>query len=142
MYRIICLVLVALSILFSSTVSAEQTLDQLEAQEVVNRYFDALKQGDTKTVKNLIDGDFLTSQKSLLNNSAYPDHLINIYKDMSFEITGIESFKDGLIAVNTKVLMNKEDLREKRFMLHRAERENTTSNQLYIFAEIDASLTY
>ena len=140
MRRIIYLILVALSIQLTSIVSADQTLDQLEAREVIDRYFDALKQGDTQTIQSLLDGDLLTARKPLLNNPSYSDHLINVYKDMTYEITALKALEDGVLAVDTTIIMNDQESREKQYLLHRAERENTASKQLYIFAEIDADM--
>ena len=140
MRRIIYLVLVALSLQFTSIVSADQTLDQLEAREVIARYFDALKQGDTETIQNLLDGDLLTARKPLLNNPTYPDHLINVYKDMTYEITALKVIEDGALAVDTTIIMNEQESSEKQYLLHRVERENTTTEQLYIFAEIDKAM--
>ena len=140
MRRIIYLVLITLCIQFPSIVSADQTLDQLEAREVIARYFDALKQGDTQTIQSLLDGDLLTARKSLLNNPNYPDHLIVTYKDMAYEITALETLDDGVLKVDTTIAMNDQEARKTQYLLHRAERENTTSKQLYIFAEIDATL--
>ena len=140
MRRIIYLVLVALSLQLTSIVSADQTLDQLEAREVIDRYFDALKQGDTQTIQSLLDGDLLTARKPLLNNPSYPDHLISVYKDMAYEITALKALEDGVLAVDTTIVMNDQESREKQYLLHRAERENTATEQLYIFAEIDAAM--
>ena len=109
MYRIFCLIVVALSIQFSSSVSAEQTLDQLEAKEVVDRYFDALKQGDTGTIQSLLGGDLLTVQKALLDNPTYPEHLITMYKDATYEITALETSQDGYLVVDAKISMNDEE---------------------------------
>ena len=134
--------MVALSIQLASIVSADQTLDQLEAKEVIDRYFDALKQGDTQTIQNLLDGDLLTARKPLLNNPSYPDHLINVYKDMTYEITALKALEDGVLAVDATINMNDQESREKQYLLHRVEREDTASKQFYIFAEIDAELSY
>ncbi len=136
MYRIFCLILVVLSFQLLNIVSAELTYDQLEAKAVVDRYFDAHKQGDTATIQSLLDGDLLTEQKALLNNPSYPSHLINMYQTAIFEITSLETFDDASISVDTKIIINDEESMQATFLLHRAERENTTSHQLYIFAEI------
>ena len=77
MYRVFCLNLVALSLQISSIVRAELTFDQLEAKAVIDRYFDALKQGDTGSMQSLVDGDLRTEQKARLNNPMYPGHRSN-----------------------------------------------------------------
>jgi len=138
MCRIFCLLFFALSVQFSSIVHAELTFDQLEAKAVVDRYFDALKQGDTQTIQSLLDGDLLTEQKALLNNPMYPGHLISMYQVATFEVITLETFDDGSIAVDTNVIIDNEESMHTRYLLHRAPRENTTANQLYIFAEISS----
>ena len=138
MYRIFCLIFAALSLQFSSIASAELTLDQLEAKEVVDRYFDALKQGDTNTIQNLLDGDLLTTQRALLNNPNYPQHLVEMYKDATYVITTTETTGDGYLMVAAEIRLNDEESMQTTYLLHRAARENTASDQLYIFAEIFA----
>ena len=137
--KIIYLALITLCALQINSISAEVTLEQLEAKEVVERYFDALKQGDTGSVQSLLDGDLLTTRKDLLNNPTYPDTLIELYKETSYEITAMETLDDGLVAVDTKVSMNSQESMSKRFLLQRTTRENTTSDQLYIIAEIETN---
>ena len=92
----------------------------------------------TGTIQSLLDGDLLTVQKPLLNNPSYPAHLINMYKDTTYEITALETSQDGYLVVDAKIIMNNEESMHTRYLLHRAQRENTTANQLYIFAEISS----
>ncbi len=137
MYRIFCLILVVLSFQLLNIVSAELTYDQLEAKAVVDRYFDAHKQGDTATIQSLLDGDLLTEQKALLNNPSYPQHLVEMYMDASYEVTSLKLSDDGYLAVAADIRLNDEESTQITYLLRRVERDDTAANQLYIFAEIE-----
>jgi hypothetical protein len=55
--------------------------------EVVAMYFQALKSGDTETVKNLISGKLYEKRINLLeNNQGYPAFLKRLYQGLNFQI--------------------------------------------------------
>jgi hypothetical protein len=66
--------------------------------ELILPFFQALKEGDIKVIKNCIAGREYNSKKTLLEkNVSYPDFLRDFYKDASFKIKKIYYEKGAII---------------------------------------------
>jgi len=82
------LVRVILALLLTSNVWAADTDSlMLEGDVLVDSYFQALKNGDTQTVKSIFGSNLLEKYQDLLDNSMYPQMLIDKYTDSGYSIS-------------------------------------------------------
>jgi hypothetical protein len=66
--------------------------------DTVSLYFEALKNGDTESIKNYIAGDFYEKNKDLLNSSTYSEFLKNYYKGATLQVgDSIQSGNDVIV---------------------------------------------
>jgi len=67
--------------------------------ECVLQFFAASKNGDLKTMKQLITGSFYAQRKTLLEeNAQYPDFLRKHYADTRLQITSMREERGGWVA--------------------------------------------
>ncbi len=111
------IVLIFSTLLTSVQPASAATPEELQAEAVLVRYFDALKQGDTSTLKTLLGGALLKKRLALLNNPTYPTHLINVYKDAQFQITGQQTINNGRIEITATLFLGQQDFQKKTFLL-------------------------
>lgn len=63
--------------------------DQLNPHQTIERFLQALKQGDIETIGRLIDGDYYRQNKQQIdNNPTYSDFLQRYYQNSEFRIIG------------------------------------------------------
>lgn len=93
------------------------TLEEQEAETVINRFFDALVQGDKSTILSLLDGSLLEKRKKLLNNPSYSQYLITRYNTSSFQITNYITLEQNKIAVDTIITLGNLETKKVRFIL-------------------------
>lgn len=63
--------------------------DQSNPHQTVERFLQALKQGDIETIGKLIDGDYYRKNKKQIdNNPTYSDFLKRYYQNSEFRIVG------------------------------------------------------
>lgn len=118
--RELLLIMFCLIILLTGTTAwadEQQTAEQEEAQAVVTRYFDALAQGDTETIKYLLGGKFLQRREKILSNPVYPDLLSELYALAEFEIIRSAPVGNNAIAVDTIITLNPQEIIKTRFLL-------------------------
>jgi len=73
--------------------------NQSQITQVLNDMFEALREGDTTTLRHLFAGEMYQKYKVLLeNNEGYPDFLRTYYKGAAFEITKVVPHSDGFLA--------------------------------------------
>lgn len=73
--------------------------DKGQISQVLNNMFDALRSGDTETLKRLFAGEMYANNKTLLEkNTGYPDFLRNHYQDAIFTVTEISRNGDEITA--------------------------------------------
>lgn len=105
-------------------------LNQLEAQEgpltmekiaeiksqVILPFLEALKNGDTKVLKQLMSEDMYKAKRVLFEqNDTYPDFLRNLYADATFQV-GKTIGQNGYIIAD--VAINFQDGRQRNIKLH------------------------
>ena len=79
------------------------TANALEPNDTVISYFQALKAGDVKSIKNLITGELFDKRKVLLEqNENYPEFLKRHYQGAEFQIKAA-SIKDNNAQINVEV---------------------------------------
>ena len=106
---ILCILLAVLTVTFSA-IDAKAT----GPNDTVLRYFQALQQGDTQTIKDSITGDMSKDIKVILEqNASYPEYLKNVYKGAEFQIKKAD-IQDNDAVITVKV--NFPD-RQKEFVL-------------------------
>lgn len=91
-------ILIALIFLLTTgLVSADVNSIPPEARAVLSRYFDALSQGDTRTLKSLLGPGLLERRIRLLDNPTYPAYLTQTFGQARFEIVGYSETEEGLL---------------------------------------------
>lgn len=115
----------------SSTLSGPET----EAGAVLLRYFDALTQGDTATVRALMGGDLLEKRSRLLDNPTYPTHLINTYGQAHFEINRYNTLDNDTISIDATIFLSPDESIKKRYLLKKELQTNITRSQFLIYEE-------
>jgi len=108
-HKILMAILVA-SLIISANLyctTAAQANEDDQITQVLNNLFDALRSGDTGTLKRLFDGEMYTNNKTLLEqNMEYPDFLRNYYQGAIFTITEITPNGEGVMAGFTVLFTN------------------------------------
>ena len=61
--------------------------NESDATLVVQRYFQALHDGDVESIRGILGGRLLARKERLLSNPTYGDYLRNHYQDLSVSIT-------------------------------------------------------
>lgn len=107
---------------------------QLEAESVVNRYLDALLQGDTITLRSLLGGRLATTRQSLLSNPDYSAHLIQRYQGATVKLRDAFTTGDG-VAVDVEIVLGNHDTLHPRFLLERETHPGDPVPQFYIVGE-------
>lgn len=110
--------------------AASRSGDQLEANAVVNNYFNALTQGDTNAIKSLLGGDLFEKRKRLLDNPTYPEHLINTYSNARLELTNNVSGNDS-ITVDAAITLNSGETMNRQYLL----KKDPSHGQYIIYSE-------
>jgi hypothetical protein len=71
-----------------------------EPSDTVIQFFEASKNGDTETIKQLISGSFYNQRKVLLEeNKGYPNFLRTYYQGAELQINNVVLEKDGTVGV-------------------------------------------
>ncbi|MCP4986426.1 MAG: hypothetical protein GY928_10300 [Colwellia sp.] len=126
---------VAVSVLSSATeqhivkVNSTQSLttEEIEAEAVLNSYFNALVDGDSIEIEKLLGGKFLDKVKRLLSNPNYAASLREIYGNASFEILNMNVKGNNTISIDSDIYFNdKYSMRVRYFMEKPAESTNLT----------------
>ena len=116
MNKILITILVASLIVFANLYcaivaqadeTAEVNIENGQTTRVLNNLFDALRTGDTRTLKRLFAGEMYAKNKTLLEqNAGYPDFLRTHYQDAIFTITEMTPYAEGVMAGFTVLLTN------------------------------------
>mgnify|MGYP001184550214 CR=1 FL=1 len=110
---------VLIFLLSTGLVTAEVNYVPPEVRAVLARYFDALSQGDTRTLKSLMGPGLLERRIRLLDNPTYPGYLAETFGQARFNIVGYSETEEGLV-VDVSILLpggNNDDRLEKRLIL-------------------------
>ena len=83
--------------------------EQLEARIVLVEFLNALCEGNTSMLKQLLDGNLLEKRKRLLDNPLYPEFLSKMYSEARFEIHGYENIGSNRIKIDAKIFLNDEE---------------------------------
>jgi len=88
-----------------------------EARAVVATYLDALAQGDTFTIKQLLGSDYLQQRQSILDNPAYPNLLSARYSVATSRILATQQINQNTMAVDALIELSKQETLQCRFIL-------------------------
>ncbi len=102
-----------------------------EARSIVVTYLDALSQGDTFTIKQLLGGKYLDKQSRLLSNPSYSNMLSKLYSSATSSIVNTEIINQKQIAVDARIELSPQEVIEPRFIISADEQQ-----QLKIVDEI------
>lgn len=102
--------------------------EQQQIVQMLNAMFDALKSGDTGTLKSIFSGEMYEINKVLLEqNTAYPEYLQNYYKGAVFTITEMTPIKKGVIA-DIDVHFNSKQGLKMRLLLEKCDNVDSSEN--------------
>lgn len=107
--------IVSMSWTYALATSATQ--DELEARMVLMRYFDALTQGDTLTLRSLMCGDLLERRSRLLDNPTYPAFLVETNGSARFSLDETEAISPSDMAIEASIIFDQESTALRRFLL-------------------------
>ncbi len=97
----------SLCMLLAATLPARSVAaTDVDARNIVNAYFEALKTGDVATIKIITSGDLLRKRSRLLDNPSYPEHLITAYQSASFVITDVSKIGNDRYSVKATIQLN------------------------------------
>ena len=104
---VICLSVLMICFSFSFSFAKEPKLSQKSIEGIVNNiarpFFVALKNGDTKTLKELMAKDMYEEKKVLFEqNKEYPSFLRRLYRDSDFIIVSANEEGNNIL-VNTVI---------------------------------------
>lgn len=109
--------------------------DEMEAQAVLTRYFDALSQGDTLTLRSLMGGDLLEKRSRLLDNPSYPAFLVETYGSARYSIDNMEIISPTDIAVEASITFDQESTAQRRFLLRKEPSDNGAAGNYLIYRD-------
>lgn len=92
--RVLYLILIFMAFSFNSIEAKAES-----ASDAVIAYFEALKEGDVKTIKQYVAGEFYEQNRDLLEKSTtYPEFLRKYYEGSEFEIIDtVQADKDVIV---------------------------------------------
>jgi hypothetical protein len=117
---------VVLFLLFSSSVlsiamDTAPTSDEALAVASVQAYMDALMVGDVARMRAHLAPKLLAERKALLDNPAYSQHILNAYRNASYEVVDQLWVSSDKVRVDVKIQLNSQDVVHSRFELQRIE---------------------
>ena len=130
-----CTLLIHISTVFSNTLTPEQ----LQAESVVNDYCVALINGDTETIKKLLEKTLLKKRKKLLDNPQYPDILRERYSNSRYVIFGNKLIDENQVEIDVNFVLNEQESFKRRFVLTKGKNPKNVTSQFYIQDEIEVT---
>jgi len=106
-----------------------------DAKAVIQRYFDALIQGDTADLRSLMGGDLIAKRSKLLDNPTYSTHLINTYGQARYKINSYNILGDDAVTVDVTITLSPDETINKRFLLKKAAESDMIAPRLLIYDE-------
>lgn len=129
--NVICLT--AIIIFFNLNVSAN---DQLDAACIIDKYFQALREGDTRTLKILLGGYLLRKRKQLLENPRYPALLKKTYRNADFHILN-STIANNQVTIDVDIIFNSSEKITMRFLLIKEASVDNESPQFRIHSQLE-----
>lgn len=112
--------------------------EQLEAKNVLVGFLNALYEGNTSMLKQLLGGNLLEKRKRLLDNPLYPEFLRRMYSEVRFEIHGYENIGSNRIKIDAEIFLNDEEsIPISFFLVTKANKEGFGSRTFCICDEIE-----
>jgi hypothetical protein len=108
---------------------------ETRARNLVSRYFDALTEGDTKTVLTLIGGELLLGRQELLENPEYSNYLIKNYRNSTVSVINSRQVDANLVEVDTSIYKSPDEQFELQLLVKSMDE---TGEHLLIVSEQDA----
>ena len=131
-----CTLLIHISTVFSNN---NLTIEQLQAESGVNDYCVALINGDTETIKKLLEKTLLKKRKKLLDNPQYPDILRERYSNSRYVIFGNKLIDENQVEIDVNFVLNEQESFKRRFVLTKGKNPKNVTSQFYIQDEIEVT---
>ncbi len=93
------------------------TIEEIEAEDVLISFFNALVKHDTSAIERLLGGKLLAKRKNLLNNPDYSEFLRGKYSNASFEIVRAKGNKKNRMKIDAKIILNDQESMQVRYFL-------------------------
>ena len=128
---VICFSVLLICFYFSPSFAQKPDLSTKSIEEIVNNivrpYFAALKNGDTKSLKELMAKDMYEERKVLFEqNKEYPDFLRKLYHDVNFIIVSANEEGNDILV---NVVMKYTDGRRNQIKLYLTNEDSGTGKQ-------------
>lgn len=137
--RILTTLLILVLSMSSLSAHAQGTAES-EAEGVLLRYFDALSQGDTLTLRSVMGGTLLETQSPLLDNPAYPAWLVETFAGARFSIDSVETLSEVEVAIEASIVFGVDDAIPRRYLLRREITESDALGAFRIYDETGPGL--
>jgi len=108
---------------------------ETRARNLVSRYFDALTEGDTKSVQTLIGGELLLGRQALLENPEYSNYLIKNYRNSTVSVMNSRQVDSNLVEVGVSIHKSPDEQLELQLLVKSMDE---TGENLLIVSEQDA----
>lgn len=108
---------------------------EYEAKQTLLRYFDAVRQGDTGTMRSLIGGRLLEERELLLGNPTYAGYLAATFANADFSVGRVEMLGRSGILVEAFIMHGPNDIVVRHYVLKATGGENKDSTRLLIYDE-------
>jgi len=115
--RIILFSLVGLCLYTNSWAQEQSAPSDEQARAAVATYLDALAQGDTFTIKQLLGGDYLQQRQSILDNPSYSNLLSARYSVATSHILATQQINQSQMAVDALIELSKQETLQCRFII-------------------------
>jgi len=128
-----CTLLIQISTVFSNNIL---TIEQLQAESVINDYCAALINGDTETIKKLLEKTLLKKRKKLLDNPQYADILRERYYNSRYAIFGNKLIDENQVEIKVNIVLNEQESLKSKFILIKEKNSENINSQFRILDEI------
>jgi hypothetical protein len=120
----ITLLLFLASFAVNPSMAFSLTSQESDAETALMRYFDALSQGDIRTLRSLMAGDLLAKRASLLDNPTYPPFLAKTYGNAHFQIDAVNTLNPSTIEIQATIVFDQDNSSQRHYLL----REKTSGS--------------
>lgn len=118
-----------------AALTASVSAMEAEAGSVLLRYFDALSQGDTVSMRSLMGGELLDKRSRLLDNPGYPGHLISTYGRAQYTVIDYTTLNDTTVSIDATITLSPEETVKMRFLLKKETGPDMITPRFLIYDE-------
>jgi hypothetical protein len=111
--------------------------EQVEAQTAFIRFANALVNGSTQELKDLMGGRLLEKQQALLENPTYPDFLRAHYATAQFQVLGFRTVQENAVEVEADVILHEDESSKIALLLVKRSSGSGQPARFYVHDEVE-----